>query len=630
MKSLLTLFFLFNITVSLAQNKDSVSSSFKKMHNEYVHEKIHDTVYMHKVKEFSTDIIFQGLYIKPNELREYLKTYEKIAFLNKKYDKYRIDYYRMFLSNAALFQKRGEAMYFAEKVTREYALQKQHSLSESAHKIKIYVVSANIEKVIETYNKEKNFLKRIPYLLSKDSIKSSIAIDAFHILSPVSATYSQLADSKNLYEIYNLSVKIINELKKKNLDCNDLLSIDLHLLEQKFFISLVNKDYKSCSSILNEVEKLKSKYKNKADTTFLEYALTEWKIDFYLKANKVDSVEYYLKKYNDLPQISQDIKERILSYSAQVNFIKGNYKEAYEQLEKANVIGDSIKTNLTGELDDLLYAYTKAEDTQNALVLAEKTKSNQRLLFICISIVFVIIIFLIVWRRIRKNRIIQNKISNLNSIANIQIAIMEEMTFQAVKQEQIRLGEDLHNSTASSLSAIKYQIETLLMDSHSIENKAQLTSILEHVTDVYNNTRNKSHEWYSLSENKAEVLFYQQINTNLELFFPSNRYNKKVEIDQDVLEDISSTQKIELLKVIQEALSNIIKHSKSRTISLMIFRENDNAFTLIIKNDGKFNKQKESNGLGIKSIISRISNMKGNIKINTEDGFEIYINIPIN
>jgi len=77
-------------------------------------------------------------------------------------------------------------------------------------------------------------------------------------------------------------------------------------------------------------------------------------------------------------------------------------------------------------------------------------------------------------------------------------------------------------------------------------------------------------------------------------------------------------------------LSNIIKHSKARTISLMIFRENDNSFALIIKNDGKFNTQKESNGLGIKSIISRISNMKGNVKINTQDGFEIYINIPIN
>jgi len=627
MKSLLTLFFLFNISVLFAQNKDSVSSSFKKMHTEYIRKRIHDTIYMRKVKEFSTDIILQGLYIKPNELREYLKTYEKIAFSNKEYEKYRIDYYRMFLSNAALFQKRGEAMYFAEKVTREYALQNQHSLSESAHKIKIFVTSANIEKVIQVYNKEKNFLKRIPYLLSKDSIKSSIAIDAFHILSPVSSTYSQLGDSKNLSEIYDLSIKIINELKKKKLDSNDLLSIDLHLLEQKFFISFVNKDYKSSSSILNEVEKLKNKYKT--DTTWLDYALTEWKIDFYLKANKVDSVEYYLKKYNNIPQISQDIKERILSYSAQVNFIKGNYKEAYEQLQKANVIGDSIKTNLTGELDDLLYSYTKAEDTQNALILAEKTKSNQRLLFISISIVFVIIIFLIIWIRIRKNRIIKNKISDLNNIANIQIATIEEMTFQAVKKEQIRLGEDLHNSTGSSLSAIKYQIETLLMDSNSTDSKSQLTKILEHITDVYNNTRNKSHEWYSLSENKAEILFYQQVYTNLELFFPSNRFNKKVEIDQNVLEDISSVQKIELLKVIQEALSNIIKHTKARTVSLMIFRENDNSFALIIKNDGKFNIKKESNGLGLKSITSRIINMNGSVQINTEDGFEVYINIPI-
>ena len=275
MRALLTLFFLLNISVSFAQNKDSVSTSFKKMHAEYVRKKIHDTVYMRKVKELSTNILYQGVYIKPNELREYLKTYEKIAFSNKKYEKYRIDYYKMFLNNASLFDKRGEAMYFAEKVTREYALQNQHSLIEASEKIRIFNIRMNIEKVIQTYNKEKNFLKRIPYLLSKDSINSNIAIDAFRILSPVSSSYCELGDSENLSEVYNLSLEIINELKKRNLNNNHLFYVDLHLLENKFFKSLINKDYKSCSNILNEVEKLKNKYKNKTDTTWLEYVLTE-------------------------------------------------------------------------------------------------------------------------------------------------------------------------------------------------------------------------------------------------------------------------------------------------------------------------------------------------------------------
>src|SRR5690606_4732570 len=282
------------------------------------------------------------------------------------------------------------------------------------------------------------------------------------------AGYCSLGDSVNLSKIHNLSLKIVNELKKKNLDNDYLMSMDMQLLEQKFFKSFVIKDYKTCSAALNEVEKLKTKYKGKANTDILNYSLTEWKIDFYTRTNKIDSAEYYLKKYNDFPQLTQDIKERILAYSAEVDFIKGNYKDAYLKMQKADVVSDSLKTNLTDELDDLLYSYTKAEDIQNALVLAEKTKQTQKIWFFSIGILFIVSIGIIIWIRMRKNKVIRDKISQLNRIANIQIATMEEISFQAVKNEQIRLGQDLHNTTASSLAVIKHQIELLLLESNTI------------------------------------------------------------------------------------------------------------------------------------------------------------------
>lgn len=630
MRLLITLFFLSYYSICFPQNNDSISVFFNNIESQYNRKKINDTVYMAKVKEFSYEILAQGIYIQPKKLRKYLALYEKIAFSNKKYQRYRINYHTFFFNNASLFDKRGEAMYFAEKVTKEYALQNQHSLMESTQKCRIFVKQTNLDKLIETYNKEKDYLFSIPYLLSKDSIKPRVALDAFSILSPVSAGYCSLGDSVNLSKIHNLSLKIVNELKKKNLDNDYLLSMDMQLLEQKFFKSFVIKDYKTCSAALNEVEKLKTKYKGKANTDILNYSLTEWKIDFYTRTNKIDSAEYYLKKYNDFPQLTQDIKERILAYSAEVDFIKGNYKDAYLKMQKANVVSDSLKTNLTDELDDLLYSYTKAEDIQNALVLAEKTKQTQKIWFFSIGILFIVSIGIIIWIRMRKNKVIRDKISQLNRIANIQIATMEEISFQAVKNEQIRLGQDLHNTTASSLAVIKHQIELLLLESNTANYKSQLTKVLTLVEDVYNFTRNKSHEWFSLSDKKAEALFYQQIHTNLEMIFSSPRYNKTIEIDQDVLQDINSTYKIELLKIIQEALTNIIKHSKAKNISLFLYRENDDSLSLVIKNDGNLHIKNQRNGLGLKSIISKISKMNGTVKISTDDGFEILINIPLN
>lgn len=626
--TLLRIVFLLHICICSAQKKDSVAYYFQKINTTYNNKKINDTVYLSKINQLSYDLLAKGIHIKTSELRNYLSEFEQIAFSNRKYEKYRIKYYTMLLNNSAMFDKRGAAMYFAEKIGHEYKLQNQYSLIEAAEKCRIFVTRKNYEKVIETYNKEKTFISNIPHLLAKNRIEPRIALDAFHIIEPVSAVYCELQDSKSLSEIYNVTVNIVNALKKKKLPPDYLLQTELQLLEQEFFKSNINKDYKACDAVFKKINFLKEKYKNKTNTYFIEYALIEWKTDFYTRTRQTDSAELYIEKYKGIaPLLNNDIKERLMLYTAEIDFIKDNYKDAYLHMEKANVFSDSIKTQLTGELDDLLYSFTKAEDMQNALAQAENTKHRQRIRFFSICILFLLILSGTIWSRIRKNKIIQNRIDRLNNIAQIQIATMEEMAFQAVKNEQIRLGEDLHNSAASSLSAIKHQIELLLLEDRT-HDKTQLTKILKQVEQVYEFTRHKSHEWYSLSDKKAEVLFYQQIHTNLEMIFPSPYYNKTIEIDQDILEDITSAQKIELLKVIQEALANIIKHSKARNISLLLYRENDDSVSLLIKNDGNFTIRK-NNGLGIKSVISRISQMGGTVKIDTADGFGILINLPL-
>lgn len=626
--SLLKIFLLLHICVCSAQKNDSVAYYFQKINTAYHNKKITETAYLSKVTQLSYDLLAKGIHIKTTVLRDYLSPFEQIAFSDKKYEKYRIQYYTMLLNNSAMFDKRGAAMYFAEKIGHEYKLQNQYSLVEAAEKCRIFITRKNYEKVIETYNKEKAFINNIPYLLEKNRIEPRIALDAFHILEPASAVFCEFQDNKSLSEIYDVSVDIVSALKKKNLPPNYLLQMELQLLEQEFFKSNINKDYKAVDAVFKKIHLLKEKYKNLTNTYYIESALIEWKTDFYTRTRQTDSAELYIEKYKSIaPLVNNDVKERLLLCAAEIDYAKGKYKDAYLHMEKANVISDSIKTQLTGELDDLLYSFTKAEDMKNALEQAESTKHRQRIQFFSICVLFLLIISGIIWARIRKNKIIQNRIDRLNSIANIQIATMEEKAFQAVKNEQIRLGEDLHNSAASSLSAIKHQIELLLLEDRT-NDKAQLTRILKQVEHVYEFTRHKSHEWYSLSDKKAEALFYQQIHTNLEMIFPSHRYNKTIEIDQDVLEDITSVQKIELLKVIQEALANIIKHSKARNISLLLYRENDHSVSLFIKNDGNFTIKK-NNGLGIKSVISRISNMGGTVKIDTDDGFGILINLPL-
>lgn len=625
----LTSILCFVFSFGFSQKEDFVASNFDKFNQAYLSNEIADTTYMNQVRDFSYDVLGKGIYLTPDELRKHLVPYEKIAFGNNEYASYRIDYHIMFLNNAAVFDKRGEAMYFAEKTKREYTLQNQPSLIELAQKCQIFSTQKNFIKVIEAYEEEKDFIYSLSELLAQNKIKPRIALDALHVLSPVSASYASLGDSLSLAEIFDLSKRIVKELRPKTTSPYNLLLIDLHLLEQAFFKAAFKEDYDECRAILNKVEKLKTTYSH-TNTEFLNLALTEWKSDFYIRTEEIDSAEYYIQKYNELPQLTNDIKERIMRYSAKIEFLKKNYKDAFLKMEQANLLGDSIRIELIGELDQLLYSFTKAEDTQNELIKIEKAKRNQTIFIIGLCIVFIITISTFISMKVRKNKRIHAKIRRLKNVANLQIATMEEIAFQAVKKEQKRLGEDLHNSAASGLSAIKHQIGLLLLqngnDNKEVNNT--LKKIQTQVEDVYQLTRNKSHEWHSLSDQKEELLFSQQIQTNLELFFPSAHFNKTVEIDEDTLKNISSYQKIELLKVIQEALTNIIKHAKAKNISLLLYRENDNSLSLIIKNDGRTSIKEIKKGLGLKSITSRIVAMKGTVITNTDDGFELSINLP--
>lgn len=615
--------------ICFSQTNESVSEKFKQLESDYYSKKIHDTVYLNKVSDLALTLLTNGVHIQTREMQQYLDLYKNIAFsnnINTPY--YRTNYYNILMNNTNLFDKDGEAMYFAEKLKKEYQLQGKPSLVDAAVKIRIFSVRKNHKKIIETYEKEKELIHSLPDLIEKNEIDPHIGIEAFYILSPLSSVYSTLGDTLNLNEIYDLSEKLVEKLRPKITHPNNRLYIDLHILEQQFFKAVFLEDYPACSVILNEVAKLSSKHPDSGNKDMVEMILNEWKTDFYIRAKNTDSATFYLKRLDAKLQHTNNIKERILFYKGEVEFLKENYKQAYHYVKEANILNDSLSSDIMTEMDGLLHSYMKAEETHNELLVVEKEKQNQLLIIYGMCLAFIFGIYIFFTLRKRKNKIIQDKITRLNNIANIQIATIEEMAFQAVKKEQQRLGQDLHDSASSQLVAVKHQLDLLLSERTDEKTTAQLLNIQKNIETVYITTRNKSHEWLALPDGKDEIIFSKQIETNLELIFPSPRINKTVEIDEGALQEMNSEQKIELLKIIQEAITNIIKHAKPKNILLFLYKENNDSFSLIIKNDGISSSKIKQDGAGISSIISRVTKMGGNVNINTQDQFEIYINIP--
>lgn len=117
---------------------------------------------------------------------------------------------------------------------------------------------------------------------------------------------------------------------------------------------------------------------------------------------------------------------------------------------------------------------------------------------------------------------------------------------------------------------------------------------------------------------------------------PDEKYTKNIQIDENALLNVHTETKITLIRMVQEAITNIIKHAKAKTIDILIYQDGD-ALMLSIKDDGRGIDPKKSrlgdqknDGMGLASIHRRIKYLKGTIQINSDEkGTEILASIPL-
>jgi signal transduction histidine kinase len=108
---------------------------------------------------------------------------------------------------------------------------------------------------------------------------------------------------------------------------------------------------------------------------------------------------------------------------------------------------------------------------------------------------------------------------------------------------------------------------------------------------------------------------------------PKNNKNQQfnLKLDPPYLE-LSEPHSTHLYRIIQELFTNNLKYAKASKTTIEVALKND-LLTLNYVDDG-VGQSDFKKGTGIKSIEDRITLLKGNLKINTEAGFAVHIEIP--
>ena len=193
-------------------------------------------------------------------------------------------------------------------------------------------------------------------------------------------------------------------------------------------------------------------------------------------------------------------------------------------------------------------------------------------------------------------------------------------------RERNRLAREIHDTLGHTLTGILAGLDACLttIDIAPQETKKQLEMIAEvtrqGIKDVrrsVNKLRPDALERLNLESAIRKMILDIESMSNTHVTFESKVANLKFDTDE---EDT-------IYRVIQESLTNAIRHGKATRI--WVYIESDNGeIVLTIKDNGVGCKDMKK-GFGTRHIVERIQMLKGSVEFDGSDGFTVIARIPI-
>ncbi|MEM1118886.1 MAG: ATP-binding protein [Bacteroidota bacterium] len=222
----------------------------------------------------------------------------------------------------------------------------------------------------------------------------------------------------------------------------------------------------------------------------------------------------------------------------------------------------------------------------------------------------------------------QQKVQTLTeTIADLQ----EVQTVKEIKanlegrdQERIRMAQDWHDGIGNSLSTLRLIVDTIQPKNQAAHTEA--LALLEHTQREFRQIiRNELIHRFTNEAAIRQCLAHWQYQLQLgNIRLDYKVYNLKL------YNDCGDAIKINLYRIVQELLTNVIKHAKAKVVNV-ILREVPFKLALIVSDDGVGWGSKAENVQKLVSVKKRLKILKGTIEIKTKEnsGTSITIFIPI-
>nr|WP_294904144.1 response regulator [uncultured Lacibacter sp.] len=197
-----------------------------------------------------------------------------------------------------------------------------------------------------------------------------------------------------------------------------------------------------------------------------------------------------------------------------------------------------------------------------------------------------------------------------------------------IAQEKVRneIGIELHDNINQILAASKLFLDKALKQ--KTEQDDLLLRSKEHLLKAIDEIRRLSHQ--SVTPSLESISLCQIIRDIIEDIHQSSSLHISFKADGFDEELAGRELKLTIYRIVQEQLSNILKHSEATNAFVRIYPDEE-SLILLIGDDGKgASLEEKGNGIGLNNIKNRVGYFDGELMIQTSpgNGFTLKAVIP--
>lgn len=349
--------------------------------------------------------------------------------------------------------------------------------------------------------------------------------------------------------------------------------------------------------------------------------------DLYLAANQQKEAERY---YFEAIALAEDFKALELKAAAYQSLQElyaraRNYKAAYDFHVLAKQYQDSIASekqiNTINELEVRYQTLRKDKElAQNKIQLQE---SRQYTIYsVGAALIAMLLTSLIVLYFRNKRKTYLRQLETVRKEKEVQVL---QALMQGEEKERVRIAYTLHDEVSGMLAAAKMHLNTMSNTSPAIVQGNGYQKAIDLLDETSVRVRNTAHNLL------PEVLMQNGLEKALQKYCANISNDQLLLVRFYSLGNVarySHNFELALYRIVQELLNNIIKHARATEVLVQIGVDGTILFVTVEDNGVGFALSKNaSDGIGLKSLETRIEALNGKMDISSQAGEGVSIHI---